>query len=172
MSVLSIDSITSTSRGLMVAGRYDPGAFKVLAVRVGYRYAEQNGGSVSNATDSGNGIIRIESNDHRLQTGDEVTVSGIRGTVEANGTWKIRPVTEDLFDLKGTGFVNPYTSGGGWVISHPLERDVRVEGNPPPTNWTREIVLNRRGIYEVRAWLFWNGTPSFVTTDRQTVSWV
>jgi hypothetical protein len=45
--------------------------------------------------------------------GDQVTVTGVLGTTEANGTSAISvPGNPTLIDLLGTTFVNPYIGGG------------------------------------------------------------
>jgi len=49
---------------------------------------------------------------HNLGNGDTVTISGIVGTTEANGTWSINEVTATTFDLTGSVYANAYTSGG------------------------------------------------------------
>ena len=65
--------------------------------------------SCSDAT----GLIKIETNAvHGLSTNDYVTISGVTGTVEANGTWKITYVSTTEFTLNNSVFVTSYISGG------------------------------------------------------------
>jgi hypothetical protein len=68
--------------------------------------------AVAGAANSGTGPIRITTAANKLKTGDRVTISGILGTVEANGAWTITVVTATTFDLQGSTFTNAYTSGG------------------------------------------------------------
>jgi hypothetical protein len=47
-----------------------------------------------------------------MNTNDQSAVSGIGGTVEANGNFPLSVVDSSHVDLLGSVFVNPYTSGG------------------------------------------------------------
>ena len=47
-----------------------------------------------------------------LATGSSVVISGIVGTVEANGAWIVTVIDSTHFTLNNSAFVNPYTSGG------------------------------------------------------------
>lgn len=50
---------------------------------------------------------------HNLGTNDVVTITGIVGTTEANGTWAINDITATTFNLTGsTWAAHAYTSGG------------------------------------------------------------
>jgi hypothetical protein len=49
---------------------------------------------------------------HGLETGDILQVTGVTGTVEANGQWTVTRVTADTFTLDGSTFLNAYVSGG------------------------------------------------------------
>jgi hypothetical protein len=61
----------------------------------------------------GTGLVRLQvNNTSRAITGDQVNVSGIGGTTEANGTFMINVVDGFNIDLRGTTFVHPYTGGG------------------------------------------------------------
>jgi hypothetical protein len=73
-----------------------------------------------------------------IATGDQVTVSGVLGTTEANGTFIYSPAGDTQTDLLGATFVNPYVSGGtltatGTVLLPPdylAWRRVTWLGNP------------------------------------------
>lgn len=68
-------------------------------------------------SNNGSGLIRVRSTaHHKLHDGDKVTIQGVVGTVEANGTWIIDVVSNDEFDLIGSAFVNTYVSGGEWEL--------------------------------------------------------
>ena len=73
--------------------------------------------SVSGAANNGSGAIRITATGHGLVTGNLVTIKSVGGTTEANNTaavptWTVTKITNDTFDLDGSTFTNPWTSGG------------------------------------------------------------
>jgi hypothetical protein len=76
--------------------------------------ADRNIGSgVIGAADNGAGLIRITTtNAHNLLLNDYVTITGVVGTVEANGGWLVTPIGANTFDLQGSAFVNAYVSDG------------------------------------------------------------
>ena len=66
------------------------------------------------------GRIRITATAHGFNPGQVVTVKGIVGTTEANGTFETVRAGLNAFDLKGSSFANAYVSGGtahGWLFS-------------------------------------------------------
>lgn len=74
---------------------------------------------VVDTADNGDGLIRIEVADtSTLTDGHYYTLSGVGGTTEANGTWKIDIIDGTHFDLledtegNPSAFSNAYTSGG------------------------------------------------------------
>jgi hypothetical protein len=69
--------------------------------------------AITGAANNGSGLIRITATAHSFATGNRITVSGVGGTVEANGSkWPITVITANTFDLQGSTFTNAYTSGG------------------------------------------------------------
>ena len=74
-------------------------------------------GTITGAADNGSGLIRITDADHKLQTGDRITIVNVGGTTEANSTWVVTVISSSTFDLQGSTFANPYTSGGTWNLS-------------------------------------------------------
>lgn len=71
-----------------------------------------NGLTITNVANA-LGVIRITtSTPHGMITGEYIEISGVVGTVEANGTWAILSVTTTSFDLIGSYYVNAYISGG------------------------------------------------------------
>lgn len=71
-----------------------------------------NGLTITNVTNA-SGVVRVTtSTPHGMILGENVEISGVVGTVEANGTWKILPVTTTSFDLISSYYVNAYISGG------------------------------------------------------------
>lgn len=72
--------------------------------------------AVTGAANNGGGLVRVTSNGHGYINGQVVTVSGVVGTVEANGSWVVAGVTANTFDLVGSAFVNAYVSGGSALM--------------------------------------------------------
>lgn len=78
---------------------------------------------ISGAADNGSGLIRITTaSDHTFVSGTRLTLAGIIGTTEANGTWPITVLDELHFDLQGSAFVHAYVSGGTIAASTTLWR--------------------------------------------------
>jgi hypothetical protein len=69
---------------------------------------------ITGAANNGSGLIRITTAaPHRFATGNKITITGVGGTVEANGASQtITVITTTTFDLVGSTFTNAYTSGG------------------------------------------------------------
>lgn len=68
---------------------------------------------VVGATMSPSGAVRLTvQSTSRMNTGDVVNVSGVVGTVEANGNWSISVVDATHVDLLAAVYANAYTSGG------------------------------------------------------------
>lgn len=63
-------------------------------------------------TASSAGLISITATAHGYNTGNQVTISSVVGTTEANSTWIIDKVDANTFTLRGSAFVNAYVSGG------------------------------------------------------------
>lgn len=53
---------------------------------------------------------------HGLTTGTKVTVSGVGGNTNANGTFTVTRVSASTFSLDGTTGNGSYTSGGSWHV--------------------------------------------------------
>lgn len=69
--------------------------------------------TITDADDNGDGLIRLTvASTSGWTTGDYKTISGVRGTTEANGTWQITVVDGTHIDLQGSTFTNAYVSGG------------------------------------------------------------
>ncbi|RIV39170.1 right-handed parallel beta-helix repeat-containing protein [Micromonospora radicis] len=69
--------------------------------------------TVAGIADNGSGGVRITTTaPHRWDSGDRITVSGVTGSTEANGKWRITVVSPTAFDLVGVNFSNPYGGGG------------------------------------------------------------
>ena len=58
------------------------------------------------------GVINIAATGHGLETGDIVQISGVTGTVEANGQWVVTVPDANHFKLNNSTFANAYTAGG------------------------------------------------------------
>lgn len=74
--------------------------------------------NITNATNQG-GLIKITIVGHGWATGNRVTIAGVTGTTEANGTWDITKIDADTFTLDGSTFTNAYVSGGAasWIVN-------------------------------------------------------
>ncbi len=68
--------------------------------------------TITGAVDNGGGLIRITAVGHDFATGTIVTITGVLGTIEANGTFTITVIGADTFDLQGSVFLNAYSAGG------------------------------------------------------------
>lgn len=67
--------------------------------------------AISGAADNGSGLIRLTvTSTSGFTTGDVRRVSGVSGTVEANGTWTITVIDGTTLDLQGSAFVNTYSA--------------------------------------------------------------
>ena len=80
--------------------------------------------TITGAANNGSGLIRITTDAHYYETGDVVTISGVGGTTEANGTWTITKVAATTFDLQGSTFANNWTSGGTAVNDTATKRHI------------------------------------------------
>ena len=76
--------------------------------------------AVSGAANNGSGLIRLAvGSTAGLSTGQQIAVTGVNGTTEANGTWTINVIDATHIDLVGSTFTNAYTSGGSAVSALP-----------------------------------------------------
>lgn len=87
--------------------------------------------TVSGAVAGTAGRIRLTVNSTAFyDNNDVVTVAGVGGTTEANGTWPILLIDSTHIELQGSTFTNAYTSGGTATLLtpiDPIETDPRVE---------------------------------------------
>lgn len=84
--------------------------------------------SITGAANNGSGLIRITSATHGLSTGQVVSISGVTGTAEANGTWTVTVITANTFDLQGSTFTNAYVSGGTVSATKVLTASATIGG--------------------------------------------
>jgi hypothetical protein len=70
--------------------------------------------AITGAASNGSGLIRLTvASTATLTTGEIISVSGVVGTVEANGEhWVVTVVDSTHVDLQGSTFVSAYVSGG------------------------------------------------------------
>ncbi|HEX6441311.1 MAG TPA: hypothetical protein VF007_03930 [Stellaceae bacterium] len=69
--------------------------------------------AINGAANNGSGLIRLTVGaTGGLYTGETLTVSGVVGTTEANGTWTVTVIDATHVDLQASSFVHNYTSGG------------------------------------------------------------
>src|SRR5262249_34262587 len=77
---------------------------------------------VASSTGAVGGKIRITVlNTATMHNGDAVTVAGVGGTTEANGTWPITVISSSVIELNGSNFQNAYISGGTLTTLTPLD---------------------------------------------------
>jgi hypothetical protein len=69
-------------------------------------------GNIDGATNA-NPIAITTSSNHNLQTGDVVTISGVKGNTNANGTWTITRTGNKTFTLNGRAGNANYSSSNG-----------------------------------------------------------
>ncbi len=71
--------------------------------------------AVSGAADNGSGAIRLTTATMTglgIVSNDLLSVSGVGGTVEANGQWTVTVINATHLDLQGSTFTHAYTTGG------------------------------------------------------------
>ncbi len=89
--------------------------------------------SVTGAVDNGSGLVRVTATAHGLTTGDVVGISGVVGTTEANGGWRVIVVDANDIDLDGSVFVNAYTSDG--TVNKANTKWILADAFQPMTLW-------------------------------------
>jgi hypothetical protein len=104
----------------MESGPVDEFPFQTRIARADFDFVFGVGQAVNNVTltvkgtaSGTGGVVRLQvNNTAQVLTGDQVNVSSVGGTTEANGTWMINVIDGFHIDLIGTVFVNAWTSGG------------------------------------------------------------
>ena len=89
------------------------GRFKVKATSGGLpatKFTIQKYGALTGATVTTPIVVTIPA--HPFLTGDSITISGVTGMTEANGTWVITYIDVNQLSLDTSVGVNPYVSGG------------------------------------------------------------
>lgn len=84
-------------------------------------------GTVTSATNAT--PIVITSVGHGLVTGRQVTVTGVLGNTNANGTWVVTRVDNDRFSLDGSVGNAAYSGAGTWLATNQDGLSLRVEGD-------------------------------------------
>lgn len=87
--------------------------------------------AITGCANNGAGLIRVTSAGHGWLTNERVNISGVTGTVEANGNWTVIRVNANTYDLRGSAFVNAYAAGGAAIpiifAASDLGRLVRIK---------------------------------------------
>lgn len=122
------ESATASGRGSL------KGTYRYAITAVGY-LASKTGGSVINATNAD--PIVITADNHELQSGDLVTIAGVTGNTNANGTFAVTVLTDNTFSIptKGNG------SFGGtatWMLETETTPSNILEVSPSSTS----VILN------------------------------
>ena len=89
--------------------------------------------AITAATNPANGTIEITSTAHGLVTGNEITIAGVGGNTNANGTWTVTRVDSDKFTLNSSTANAAYTSGGHWT------REYSITGATNPAGGTGSV---------------------------------
>jgi hypothetical protein len=117
-------AMNGTSENVTI--RYNGAARRCMKYQGGYHFADHidirkdstfnavvNSTTVSGAANNGSGLIRLTvASTANIITGNKVTISGVTGTTEANGTWTVTLIDGAHIDLQGSTFTNAYVSGG------------------------------------------------------------
>lgn len=76
--------------------------------------------TISTCIDDGGGLVKVVTHAaNSVSTGNYAYITGVNGTVEANGFWRATRVDTTSFTLDGSAFSSAYTSGGSSYISRP-----------------------------------------------------
>lgn len=128
---------------------------------------------------SASGLIRLTLDSTRgLMTGQTMTVSGITGTTEANGTWVITVIDGTHVDLNGSTFTNAYVSGGttstvaGYMRikangAYVVETATNITG---ATKATPLVVTDVAHGYQNGDWVFITGVGGM--TELNGLAWI
>ncbi|KAA0134434.1 hypothetical protein V6x_51580 [Gimesia chilikensis] len=166
MASITITNVERISNGVRIHGHYDDKLSDVISVKVVHRLSNANRGIVESTEQGDKGCVRINSTKHNLKYQDNVRVFGVKHTPEANGTWKVRDVTENEFDLLNSEFsIEQSVAAGEWFIDDLFDSlAVKVDGDPPARSWVCDVVLSRIMKYHFKAILFRHGSPSVVSS--------
>ena len=101
-----------------------------------------NGSAITggNWTESGPIVITTTST-AGLSSGETVTVSGVNGNTNANGTFTITVIDNTHFALVGSSGISAYTSGGAWALDSPSQPIMTSTGTITGASNTGPIVI-------------------------------
>lgn len=106
-------------------------------------------GNVTGATNAS--PIVVTSASHGLATGDRVTITGVLGNTNANGTFIVTRVSADTFSLDGSSGSGAYTSGGVWNVTGMYSAQLTVSGaNGYEAGATYEVLFE--GLISAVSW--------------------
>lgn len=92
----------------------------------GVTAAAAHTGSLTGATNAS--PISVTATAHGFATGAKVTISGVLGNVNANGTFTITVVDANTFTLNGSTGSGSYTSGGTYKATGFYQADLAATG--------------------------------------------
>lgn len=99
------------------------------------------GATVSTMADSGSGLIEVTTvAAHPFATDAPVFITGVFGTIEANGAWIITRIDATHFTLNNSAFVNPYDHGG--KVYAPAVSTFQADVAGTPSNAETPNVVN------------------------------
>lgn len=124
-NLLWVDVENKTEHGSPMLFRMESGpvtAFpaQVRMARADFQFDTGTGNTVNNLTTPVKGAVAgpaggvhlLVEDTTGMQTSDTVIVTGVTGTVEANGTWVVAVLDAETLRLTGSVFVHTYISGG------------------------------------------------------------
>lgn len=118
--------------------------------------------SIAGVEDNGSGELRVEVADtSALTTGNWKTISGIVGTIEADGTWEITVIDGTHFDLNGSAFDSEAVTGTASGTAGVVRLTVASTANM--TTGETRIVAGVGGTTEA------NGTHTITVVDATHV---
>ncbi len=113
--------------GLDRRGAALPNSGNGISISLGFA---ASGGTITGTSGNGVGPITITSNGHNLETGQRVTIQGVLGNTNANGTFTITVIDGNTFSLNGTTGNGNYGGGGTWaaVYTPAVKASVTIGG--------------------------------------------
>lgn len=93
---------------------------------------------ILNVTNNG-GLIRCNVTAHGFATSNSVTIAGVKGVTNANGTWTITVIDANNFDLQGSTFAGAFYNGGNTIPGVAAHGSVKRNSIAPATSTVWEI---------------------------------
>jgi hypothetical protein len=91
---------------------YNPGTDSGTQTAYAFRMKKLASGTITGCTTANPGVVHSVA--HGLSTNDTITITGVGGAIQANGTWVITVIDADHFSIP-VNVTGTYTSGGTWA---------------------------------------------------------